>query len=362
MIIVLREKYLHQSTRETNVAMVGQRSGRMLSVGAKRLPSFGGPLATLAIAILATLAIKYVKRLIRAGSSAGRAALAPQGRSEVRPPSGPRSKTPSMRGVVTITETAVPAEGTTPAAAPSPETTDRLNKLALEQYDKFVKLVHNEAESRVNDGYVTVNELNEQFKLAKLPPLSGNVLVELTIPVSMIVTHQFSSNPSRHQEGETARDYLLRQVNNIKNDLRFGKVVGEAVVDVDNIKGLPGDGDQDDYVPPTTADDALARIDAAKKLLIEWVRDQLVLKRRWCKDGAASSLRRATVGDLGRRDYYVVTRETAAGTAKATVDAYSPEQAVRYAEISWKNNGVVLPSDAVQWAEGSTATAVRQKV
>lgn len=362
MIIVLREKYLHQSTREANVAMVGQRSGRMLSVGAKRLPSFGGPLATLAIAILATLAIKYVKRLIRTGSSAGRAAPATQGRSEVRPPSGPRSKTPSMRGVVTITETAVPAEGATPAAAPSPETTDRLNKLALEQYDKFVLLVHNEARAQVSDGYVNLTELNEQFKLANLPSLGGGVEVELTIPVSMTVVHRFVENPDRHNEGETARDYLLRQVNNVKNELRYSKVVGETVVDVDNVKGLPGEDGRDGYVPPTTADDALARIDAAKKLLVEWVRDQLVLKQRWCTGGAASSLRRATVGDLGRRQFYVVTREMAAGTAKTAVDAYSPEQAVRYAEISWKNNGVVLPSDTVRWAEGSTATAVQQKV
>ena len=64
------------STTEAYVAMVSQRSGRMLSVGAKRLPMWGGPLPTLAIAILSVLCIKYVKQVIRnrrGSSSNGRA-------------------------------------------------------------------------------------------------------------------------------------------------------------------------------------------------------------------------------------------------------------------------------------------------
>ena len=65
MTITLNEKYLHRATHEAYVTLVSQRSGRMLAVGAKRLPMWGGPLPTLAIAILAVLAIKYVKQIKR---------------------------------------------------------------------------------------------------------------------------------------------------------------------------------------------------------------------------------------------------------------------------------------------------------
>lgn len=63
--VALHERYLNRATEESYVTLVSQRSGRMLSVGAKRLPSWGGPLATVAVAILATLAIKYLKRFIK---------------------------------------------------------------------------------------------------------------------------------------------------------------------------------------------------------------------------------------------------------------------------------------------------------
>jgi hypothetical protein len=65
MTIRLRETELHRSYHGTYVTLVSQRSGRMLAVNAQRLPMWGGPLPTLAIAIMAVLVIKYVKQIKR---------------------------------------------------------------------------------------------------------------------------------------------------------------------------------------------------------------------------------------------------------------------------------------------------------
>jgi hypothetical protein len=65
MTISLQEKELHRSYAGTYVSLVSQRAGRMLAVSATRLPMWGGPLPTLAIAIMAVLAIKYVKQIKR---------------------------------------------------------------------------------------------------------------------------------------------------------------------------------------------------------------------------------------------------------------------------------------------------------
>lgn len=344
MIIVLREKYLHQATRESYVAMASQRSGRMLSVGAKRLPSFGGPLATLAIVLLATLAIKYVKRLIRAGSSVGRAAPATQGRSEVRPPSGPRRKTPTTRGVVTITETTAP-------------TSERLNKLALTQYAEFVKAVHNEATSRLRDGYVGVTEMNNLFRQAGLPLLVGHSQFSLEVPISYTVKAVVREHDGDRRKDESDRDYVLRRLRAASDGShwRFNDMVGEIAIDEANIKGLPSDKDQDAYTEPADADEALARIDKAKALLLAWVREQVAVKGRWCDDGATTSLRRAGVGALGKRTAYTVTRETGAGTATHRVYAYSPEQAAEIANAQWTTNGVSIAPGKIKWVDGSEA-------
>lgn len=291
MTVALPEQYLNRADNEARIAVVSQRSGRMLAVGAKRIPAWGGPLATLAIAILATLAIKYLKRFIGTGSSDGRAAFTIQGlkhiadyfrfgRSGVRLLPGPRKQIPSTKGVVTITETPTTPEAVAPATDNKEEDKETMfRRLAERQWKALVRVTTAEIKHQRGLGNITSLEVTDLYGILGVPQKPSKT----DVTVSFEHTHRLQVNAN-----ETKEQFLAR-VNREPAEYLFysGVKVSTKATDVTD---WPEDTQEPDPLEGLTAAQIIAKVESTRAALREWARALHQDRGKWCNTSAVNEV------------------------------------------------------------------------
>jgi hypothetical protein len=339
MTVTLREKYLNRADNEARIALVSQRSGRMLAVGAKRLPAWGGPLATLAIAIMTVLVIKYVKHLIgehRCNAPVAQRTEQARPKRKVAGSSPARGSTTSNRrkeniitentqstGVETTEATAVETTEAAPELSEK-EVQETYLKLAQEVRNQFHAAVRAEVRRQIDSGYLRNDDRAKIFALAGIETPNEGIL---TLRVPVTAYHRYRANSDKTNEEILAN---LREYS--KYDLAMMPVVDRENVEVhyDRVVGLPVEATSGEGVAETAAS-ILAQVAKAKSDIRDWVKNQ---RGRWCQPGINQALGNVAIEELPTPRYWTLTRNLVGGGV-ATLQVYALDEATALAEADW---------------------------
>lgn len=328
MTVALREKELHRAVSAAYVTMVSQRSGRMLAVGAQRLPMWGGPLPTLGIAIMAVLTIKYVKQLIaRLHAPVAQRSERPTLNRQVAGSSPARrtQKYPTYRKELSITEnTQSPAaevtEATETTADEAAEEQALFRRLAKRQWDSFVKTATKIIDQNYSYGNLSRRDREELYAMIGVPVEVPTRSAEVTFTVVRKVI----------LNGKEDGDAVTKRIQSNPSEYAF---YGDKVVSVkaESIK-LPDEEPENDPIAGLTAKQIMEKIESTRAALREWTRVQHLDKGRWCGTGAVNGeLVKIGAERLPTPKPYTVTVPVV-GEAQIAVHAPDPDAALKQAK------------------------------